>query len=287
MRSLPVGEVEIAFLDEGPRDGRPVVAVHGFPDGPWTFDHLAAALVDAGFRVIRPWLRGHGPSTAPPRRVAPLPDLVDDVEGLATALDLDRPALVGHDWGAVIGWVSASRPDPPWSAVAALAIPPLPVQARAALDPVQALHRSGYMWWMQVPGVERLLPRIADRLYARWSPGWDPPEGHMARVRDLLAHPATARAAVAPYRWILPAVLTGRYPADRRAVPAIPVRYLHGADDTCFPASAAERARRVLPTGSVEVVHGAGHFLHLERPEVVTPILLDFLGDSRRWTAQS
>ncbi len=257
-------------------DGRAVVMVHGFPDGPWTFDHLAAAAVDAGFRVIRPWLRGYPPTDVPSGRTVALPDLVADLEGLVSALDLTRPLLVGHDWGAVIGWTSAGQPDPLWSGFVALSIPPPPVQMAAARNPVQALYRSGYMTWMQVPGAERILPLIIRRLYRRWSPGWSVAPEHLDRVLAMLADPAAARAVVGYYRWIVPATLRGRYPAVRD-VPQIPVRYLHGADDTCFPAAVAQRSRRLLPDDAVRVVPEAGHFLHLEQPEVVTADIMRFL----------
>jgi pimeloyl-ACP methyl ester carboxylesterase len=271
---VDVGGLAIAYLDDGPRDGRPVVMLHGFPDGPWTFDHLAAAVAAAGYRVIRPSLRGYPPTGVPPGRTVALPDLVADVEDLAVALDLADPVLVGHDWGAVVGWTSASAPTAPWTAFIALAIPPNPVLARTRIDPVQALRRSGYMLWLQLPGVERLLPHLVERLYRAWSPGWDPPAAHLARVREVLSDRAAARAAIGYYRWIVPAFLTGRFPADARAVPTIPVRYLHGADDTCFPAAAARRAERHLPAGAVRVVPMCGHFLHLERPDEIAEDVL-------------
>lgn len=274
-RLADVGDIRIAFLDEG--EGPTVVLLHGFPDTPRTFDHLAAALVADGHRVIRPWLRGYPPTTVPPDRAIPVATLVGDLLGLVQALDLDAPALVGHDWGAVIGWAATSRPGHPFRVFAALAVPPPPVQIAALRQPAQVLHRSGYMHWMLVPGVERLMPAIAERLTRRWSPGWEPPAEHLARVRGITADRRAARAMAGYYRHIVPAMLRriGQHPPQ--VVPTIPVRYLHGASDTCFPASAAERSRRHLPPGSVRILDGCGHFLHLERPEAVTADLRAFL----------
>jgi pimeloyl-ACP methyl ester carboxylesterase len=63
-------------------------------------------------------------------------------------------------------------------------------------------------------------------------------------------------------------------------VPPLPTLYLHGADDGCIGAEVADATLPHLPAeGSrVEVVAGAGHFLHVERPAEVGALVLDFVG---------
>jgi pimeloyl-ACP methyl ester carboxylesterase len=65
------------------------------------------------------------------------------------------------------------------------------------------------------------------------------------------------------------------------APPPVPTLYLHGRDDGCLGIELAEEARTFVAgiDGSrVEVVDHAGHFLHLEQPEQVNRLVLDFLG---------
>ena len=66
-------------------------------------------------------------------------------------------------------------------------------------------------------------------------------------------------------------------PAD--GAPPLPTLYLHGATDGCMGAELASAAGDVLthPGSRVEVVDGAGHFLHVERPDAVNRLVLDFL----------
>jgi len=59
----------------------------------------------------------------------------------------------------------------------------------------------------------------------------------------------------------------------------VPTLYLHGRDDGCMGVDLAGPAEAALtaPGSRVELVDGAGHFLHLERPDVVNRLVLDFL----------
>ena len=59
----------------------------------------------------------------------------------------------------------------------------------------------------------------------------------------------------------------------------VPALHLHGADDGCIGAEICEGMEAFFPAGlRKRIVEGAGHFLQLERPDVVNPEILDFLG---------
>ena len=60
--------------------------------------------------------------------------------------------------------------------------------------------------------------------------------------------------------------------------PPQPTLYLHGADDGCMAVSLTEgTAGQLAPGSRLEIVPGTGHFLHLERPDVVNRAVVDFL----------
>src|SRR5215831_19340129 len=96
--------------------GDPVLLLHGFPDSSQVWSAQIQSLSDAGYQVIAPDLRGFGDSAKPhdpdPARDVGLYSLlriVGDVVGIVTQLQLTKPVhVVGHDWGAVLGWVLAS-----------------------------------------------------------------------------------------------------------------------------------------------------------------------------------
>ncbi|MCO5754298.1 alpha/beta hydrolase, partial [Citrobacter freundii] len=77
--------------------------MHGWPDSPHTWKDLAESLADAGYRVLAPALRGFAPTRfrdASTPRSGQLAALACDLLAFVDSLALQRPLLVGHDWGA-------------------------------------------------------------------------------------------------------------------------------------------------------------------------------------------
>src|SRR5690349_21161030 len=94
--------LDIAYEESGPRDGQPVILLHGFPYDPRAYDEVVPALVTAGCRVFVPYLRGYGPTTflsAETPRSGQQAALGKDLLDFMDALGLSSAALVGYDWG--------------------------------------------------------------------------------------------------------------------------------------------------------------------------------------------
>jgi pimeloyl-ACP methyl ester carboxylesterase len=62
MKQICAGVLTVAYHDSGKPDGSPVVLLHGFPYDVHAYDEVVPRLVDAGCRVITPYLRGYGPT---------------------------------------------------------------------------------------------------------------------------------------------------------------------------------------------------------------------------------
>ncbi len=103
-------------LDEGPLDGAPVVLLHGFPERSSTWRHVAPILHDAGLRTLALDQRGYSPGARPRRRSAyKMHHLAGDVAALIGAVG-GPVHLVGHDWGAAVGWAVAAHGSRSWCA---------------------------------------------------------------------------------------------------------------------------------------------------------------------------
>lgn len=104
------GAGRMHYVDEGSRDGRPVVLLHGNPTWGYLYRRIVPPLVSAGNRVIVPDHLGFGRSDKPRE-----PTLYEvsrharRLEILLESLDLNGAVLAAHDWGGPIGLRWATR----------------------------------------------------------------------------------------------------------------------------------------------------------------------------------
>lgn len=263
------------------------LCLHGFPDSAWTWQHLLPELAGAGFRAVAPFLRGYAPTAIPADGLYQPGAIATDANALHAALGGDGDAvIIGHDWGALASYGAVAAAPDRWRRMVTAAVPP-PASVAAGMFSYDQLQRSWYMWFFQTGFAEMAVAlddlAFIDRLWADWSPGFDGTE-LAARCKDALRDPANLRAAISYYR---ATVGTGPKDPAYDAVDAggmgpmpIPALYLHGADDGCMGAELIDdTARAMLPAeGSrVEIVAGTGHFLHLEEPELVDGLIIDFV----------
>jgi len=295
---LRAGDLEVTAF-ETPAAGRrggghkgaaPVaLCLHGFPDNPHSFDELAPALAAAGFRVVVPMMPGYEPSSQPADGDYSVAALADHLGALIEGLNLgDTPLhLIGHDWGAVIGHVVAADRPKTLASWTAIAIPPTGRLLATAASAPWILLPFWYIALFQARGLadwllERHDWRLVEVLWRRWSPGWQAPARALTSVKATLAGPGVKHAALAYYRALF-AVLSPRFRegmtrASRRI--KVPSLILAGRNDGCFPVGAFTRAVREqdYPAGvRLEIVDGAGHFLHREKPETVNALIVAHL----------
>jgi haloalkane dehalogenase len=104
-RYVEVDGLRVAWVEDGPRDGEPVLLLHGEPSWSYLYRSIIPVLADAGLRAIAPDLVGFGRSDKP-REVADH-SYAKHVEWMRAfafdALDLHDVTLVGQDWGGLIG----------------------------------------------------------------------------------------------------------------------------------------------------------------------------------------
>jgi len=95
--------IQLRTVVEG--KGPLIILLHGFPYGWYLWRHQIDSLVEAGFQVAVPDMRGYGGSDQPEAIEAyNIIDATKDVVGLAEALGQQRFIVVGQDWGAVTAW---------------------------------------------------------------------------------------------------------------------------------------------------------------------------------------
>ena len=284
---------QLRALTWGADDSPIALCLHGFPDTAWSWRKVAPRLVDAGWRVVAPFMRGYAPSSLPSDGSYHVGALMDDaLRVLDAAGPTGRDVIIGHDWGAIVTPGLVAMPDSPFDKAVIMAVPlsaafrPLgrvPDCGRLAAQLPRQLLRSWYIMYFQLPWLpERSASWVVPRLWRQWSPGYGAEED-LRHVDAAIGTPGRWRAALGYYRT---AVRGSRPPAQYArlhqhwlSAPTRPTLYLHGSDDGCASADYARWVERVLPDGSaVAKVERAGHFLQLEQPDVVARHIVDFLG---------
>jgi epoxide hydrolase 4 len=100
-------------VEAGPKNGSPVVLLHGFPEFWYAWRDVVPPLVAAGYRVIILDQRGYGDSDKPPEIQDYRVDLLgDDIAKLIQARGYENACVAGHDWGGGVAWnVAIRHPD--------------------------------------------------------------------------------------------------------------------------------------------------------------------------------
>ena len=287
MRPLPeLPGVEHRFLDAGgvrlhvaeAGEGEPVVLLHGWPEHWWTWRHLIPGLAER-YSVICPDLRGFGWSDAP-RRGYEKEQFAADVAELLDSLGLHDVRLVGHDWGGVAGFIlCVRRPD---LVGRYLALNTGHLWPRVERSGARNLHRFAYQWVLAAPGVGRVaagqlgrLPAERGHVIAGRRGAWSPEDTRI--MLDQFREPERAWATVQTYRSFLlreiGPMLRGRYRSLRLHTPTL---WLHGLSDVVIRPEMLRGYEPYADEIGVELVKGAGHFIHEERPDFVLERALTF-----------
>ncbi|HEX9167251.1 MAG TPA: alpha/beta fold hydrolase [Gemmatimonadales bacterium] len=250
----------------GPPEGLPVVLVHGFSVPSYIWDSTAVALAAAGYRVLRYDLFGRGWSDRP--KVAYDADLYDRQLGeLLDSAGFAGPVhTVGLSFGGFVTATFTGRH-------------PERVRSLTLVDPA-AGDRTMPPWFIRAPVLGPVLwqtlavPGMADNQLsdfaepARW-PDWP----HRYRVQ--MKYRGFGRALRSTIMSLSGADLDSVYATVGRQ--SFPVQLIWGTEDRTVPIGLSEGVRAAIPRVQFHPIEGAGHLPHMERTEVVNPLLLSFL----------
>lgn len=267
-RILRVQGIDLHTIVEG--EGPAVLLVHGFPDDHHVWRHQIPALVAAGYRVIAPDLRGCGESDAPRRtRAYALDTLVADLVGVLDALGVTKASVIGHDLGAVLGWQLAMRHPERVTRFVALSVGH---PNAYALAPLEQKLKGYYVALFQLRGLAELWLRSAGWWWLRKLTGHAEASRWIAR----LSRPGRLTAAIDYYRANLRIVLPRAYPPV--TVPVLGI--WSDGDRFLVERQMIDSAKWTKAPFRYERLEGASHWLQLDAPERVNPLVLGFLRPS-------
>jgi pimeloyl-ACP methyl ester carboxylesterase len=283
--------LNIAFEMEGSPSGPPVFLLHGWPDAPAAWQHVASRLQEQGFKTVAPYLRGSYPteflSRATPRFAGAV-GMAQDTIDLADKLGIERFAVVGHDWGARIAYTLAALFPERIKFIAALAL---------AYQPRGEFHLGSFVqsrqFWYQFfqctdAGAEAVRQDpvgFARIQWETWSPGgWFSEEDFKVTSRHF-DKPDWAEITLNAYRsrYLAGEVVDSRYDElqarlKNTVLIEVPTLMIQGASDFCdLPAASEGQEGYFLNSYERILLEGVGHFPHREAPAAVADAALRLL----------
>ena len=253
--------------------GEAVILLHGFPQTSACWEPAIDALAAAGYRVIAYDQRGYSPGARPLGVDAYRIDrLASDVAAVADTLGFERFHLVGHDWGAAVGWaVAMTRPKRllSWSA---LSIGHSFAFRDAVRGDADQRKRSRYILLFRLPVLpEWLLAWGRFRVLRKVMYHCMPP-AHVREYLSAFAEPGALTAILNYYR-----AMGDSGGLDPTPGVAVPTLYIWGNRDPAAGRTAAEGTAPFMQGPYVYSEIDAGHWLLETRTEPVVDQLVDHI----------
>ena len=293
VRFVQTPMLNIGYEEHGDASGFPIILLHGFPYDIRSFDGVMAPLVEAGHRVIVPYLRGYGPTSfldpdAP--RMAEQAAIGQDVVDLAAALGINRMALAGFDWGLRAGCITSILH--PEMVAGFVAMGGYSVQNTVQKEqPAPAFReaRMWYQWYFNTEqgrvGLEENRRDIIRYLWETWAPTRDYTDEAFNLSASSFDNPDFVDIVLHSYRHRhMNAPGEDRFIevelnlAERPPI-TVPSIVLRGADSGLGAPSQDPSAdeRNFTQLVARRIVSGAGHDLPVQRPDAVSAALLELL----------
>ena len=266
-------DIQLHYEDHG--TGQPVVLIHGFPLDGSSWEKQAAALLNAGYRVITYDRRGFGQSSQPTTGYD-YDTFAADLRVLLDTLDLRDVVLVGFSMGTgeVARYLSTYGPGRVAKAVFI-----------ASLEPYLAKTDDNPSGAAPMDFFEGISRQVADDRYAYYTQFFDAfyglGENLGTRISEEALHKSVAVARSGGWYAAAAAPLT--WPTDFRAdIPKVdvPALIVHGTADNILPIEATGRPfHEALPTARYVEIDGAPHGMLWTHADEVNAALLEFLAD--------
>ncbi len=209
LKQIDAGLLNVGYAEAGPADGRPVILLHGWPYDIYSFVDVAPLLVEKGYRVIVPYLRGYGTtrflSNETFRNGEPAAVAADTI-ALMDALKIDKAILAGFDWGARTADIIAALWPERCKAIVSVSGYLIGSQesGKIPLPPKAELE-----WWYQFyfatergrEGYDKNRHDFAKLIWHQASPKWNFDDATFERSAVSFENPDHVAITIHNYRW--------------------------------------------------------------------------------------
>jgi pimeloyl-ACP methyl ester carboxylesterase len=209
LKQIDAGLLSVGYAEAGPADGPAVILLHGWPYDIHSYVDVAPLLASAGYRVIVPYLRGHGPTqflSGETFRNGQPSAVAVDIVALMDALKIDKATIGGFDWGARTADIMAALWPERCKGLVSVSGYLIGGQeaGKAPLPPMAELQ-----WWYQFyfatergrAGYDKYRHDFAKLIWRLASPKWSFDDATFDRSAAAFDNPDHVAIVIHNYRW--------------------------------------------------------------------------------------
>jgi pimeloyl-ACP methyl ester carboxylesterase len=211
LKQIDAGVLNVGYAEAGPAAGPPVILLHGWPYDIHSYVDVAPLLASAGYRVIIPYLRGHGTTrflSSETIRNGQQAAVGIDIIALMDALKIDKAILGGYDWGGRTANVIAALWPERCKAMVSVSgyLIGSPAANKKPLPPKAELQ-----WWYQFyfatergrAGYDEYRHDFGKLIWQIASPKWNFDDATFDRTAASFNNPDYVAIVIHNYRWRL------------------------------------------------------------------------------------
>ncbi len=284
---LQTSGVDFSYQEFGPKDGVPVLLLHGFPYAANGWAPVVEKLQPwkRKLRLIVPSMRGYGATVVVKENLLSGQEaaLAADTLAIADGLGLGRFLIIGHDWGARAGFdVSVLAPE---RVLGHLALSSPYVMFNGNDLPPAQVQSYWYQWYFQTAQGEKALRTnakdLCEHIWHAWSPNWRFSQRELDATAAYWENPQFASVVLDSYRnrWgnslgkPAYAAQQNQLEAKPKAKISVPTLYGYGTDDHCvLPEASVEDKKNFTGWYERAAIKSCGHYPPVEDPGAVVKL---------------
>jgi pimeloyl-ACP methyl ester carboxylesterase len=290
LKQIDAGPLNVGYVEVGPADGPAVMLLHGWPYDIHSYVDVAPFLAARDYRVIVPYLRGHGTTRFRAKdavRNGQQAAIAVDAVALMDALDIDEAVVGGFDWGArSADIVAALWPE---RCRGLVSVSGYLIGSQAA-GSVPLPPEAELQWWYQYyfatergrAGYDKYRRDFAKLIWRLASPKWNFDDATFDRSAAAFDNPDHVDVVIHNYRWRLG---LGKSEAQYDELEnrlaegpliTVPTITLEGdANGAPHPEPSSYATKFSGPYSHRTIEGGVGHNLPQEAPEAFTQAVID------------
>jgi len=209
LKQIQAGVLSVGYAASGPVDGHPIILLHGWPYDIDSYSVVSMKLAEKGFRVLVPYLRGHGTTrflSEKTIRNGQQSALATDIIDFMNALKIEKAVIGGYDWGArTANIIAALWPDRCKSLISVSGY----LIGSQSLTQKPLLPSAELSWWYMFYfatergrlGYQEHTREFARLIWKSASPKWQFEDSTFERSAAAFDNPDHVAIVIHNYRW--------------------------------------------------------------------------------------